>query len=179
MDASQGEAVKRAAEETVKPQTQRFRVNVPAADEAVLEWMASQYNHSLSVRILIREAIERHGYIDIMNRPVAQLPKRGRPTGSEDEPSAQQDPAPAPVLQLVPPADPAAPAASTDLDFTQDPPAATELLGIALESPVLAQGLQTAAALPASPATLVPAPSGPELSSGNQVDVNDIFTSMR
>lgn len=178
MDASQGEAVKRAAEETVKPQTQRFRVNVPAADEAVLEWMAAQYNHSLSVRILIREAIERHGYIDIMNRPVAQLPKRGRPAGLEEEPAAgPAQPDPAPVLQLVPPVTPSAPAASTDLDLTEEPARAPELLGIALASPSLAP---TVPAHPqVDPADPAPAPSNPEPSSGNQVDVNDIFTSMR
>ena len=76
---------KTSAETTVKPQPHRFRVSVPAADEAVLVWMNLQDNPSLSVRMLIRESIERLGYLDVFNRPVAQLPPRGRPVGPEEE----------------------------------------------------------------------------------------------
>lgn len=62
-----------------KPQPHRFRVSVPAADKAVLAWMDLQDNPSLSVRMLIRESIERLGYIDVVNRPVAQLSGGRRP----------------------------------------------------------------------------------------------------
>lgn len=51
----------------------RYRLNVPSADEAVAAWMEMQDNQSLSIRMLIRESIERYGYVDIVNRPVAQL----------------------------------------------------------------------------------------------------------
>ncbi|MCB5280323.1 hypothetical protein [Arthrobacter sp. ES1] len=185
MAASQGRVAARAAEETVRPQPQRFRVNVPAADEAVLAWMALQDNHSLSVRMLIRESIERNGYIDVVNKPVDQLPKRGRPTVSEDEqpdaaPAGQATQAPPsapPVLHLLPPAAeaPVSPAASADLDLTPEQSSAPELLGIALESPVLVP----TAPQPAAPAVSIPAPPAPEQPSSGQLDVNDIFTSIR
>lgn len=68
----------------VKPQPHRFRVSVPVADDAVYQWMLLQDNQSLSVRMLIRESIERNGYVDVINKPVAQLPKRGRPVGADD-----------------------------------------------------------------------------------------------
>lgn len=186
MGASQGTAVARSAEQPVRPQPQRFRVNVPAADEAVLAWMALQDNHSLSVRMLIRESIERHGYIDVVNKPVDQLPKRGRPTATEEETGAvgtsqAQPPAP-PVLHLLPSAPATAvasvtPSASADLDLTEEPASSPELLGIALESPSLAQA--PAPQMAATPAPSIPAIPDPEPSSSGQLDVNDIFTSMR
>lgn len=186
MTASQGKAAARAAEEAVRPQPQRFRVNVPVADEAVLAWMGVQDNHSLSVRMLIRESIERHGYIDVMNRPVDQLPKRGRPITAEEEAAdtaraaratQPQPPAP-PVLHLLPPAAaaPVPPAASVDLDLTEEQTSGPELLGIALESPAL---VPVAVPQQAAPAVSIPAPSEPEQSLSGQVDVNDIFTSIR
>lgn len=73
------------ADTPAKPQPHRFRVSVPAADEAVVAWMELQDNQSLSVRMLIRESIERNGYIDVVNRPVSQLPRQGRPTGPSEE----------------------------------------------------------------------------------------------
>jgi hypothetical protein len=186
MAASQGKAAARAAEEAVRPQPQRFRVNVPVADEAVLAWMRVQDNHSLSVRMLIRESIERHGYIDVMNRPVDQLPKRGRPATAEEEAAdaaratrapQPQPPAP-PVLHLLPPAAaaPVPPTASADLDLTEEQSSGPELLGIALESQALAQ---TPPPQPVAPVVSAPAPSDPEPSSSGQMDVNDIFTSIR
>lgn len=186
MGSSQGTAVARSAEQPVRPQPQRFRVNVPAADEAVLAWMALQDNHSLSVRMLIRESIERHGYIDVVNKPVDQLPKRGRPTVAEEEPgetgiSQAQPPAP-PVLHLLPsaaatPAVPVSATASADLDLTEEPAGSPELLGIALESPALVQ--TPAPQMAATPPDFIPATPDPEPSSSGQLDVNDIFTSMR
>lgn len=76
-----------------KPQPHRFRVSVPAADEAVVAWMELQDNPSLSVRMLIRESIERLGYIDVVNRPVAQLPGGVRAAGApEDAPGSPSQP---------------------------------------------------------------------------------------
>ncbi|MDQ4489433.1 hypothetical protein RBS60_04370 [Sinomonas sp. ASV486] len=63
-------------------------MSVPAADEAVVAWMELQDNPSLSVRMLIRESIERLGYIDVVNRPVAQLPGGVRSGGSSPEDTA-------------------------------------------------------------------------------------------
>lgn len=188
MAASQGTAAARAVEESVRPQPQRFRVNVPAADEAVLEWMAAQHNHSLSVRILIRESIERHGYVDAMNRPVEQLPKRGRPAVAEDESAAAREPStggakvPGPVLPAqVPPVAPAASApAPLDLDSEDGHTARPELLGIALQTPSLMPVGARPDPVPAPvPAAAMPTPDGPEPASSGQVDVNDIFSSIR
>jgi hypothetical protein len=160
-------------------------VNVPAADEAVLAWMALQDNHSLSMRMLIRESIERHGYIDVMNRPVDQLPKRGRPATAEEEAAdaaratratQPQPPAP-PVLHLLPPASvPASAVASVDLDLTEEQSSGPELLGIALESPAL---VQTPAPQPVAPVASAPVPPEPEQSSSGHMEVNDIFSTLR
>lgn len=62
-----------------RPQSRRFRVSVPDADESVLAWIGAQSDLSASVRSLIREAIERHGYRDATCYPVQQQPRRGRP----------------------------------------------------------------------------------------------------
>lgn len=97
-----------------KVQPHRFRFNFPVADDSVREWMEGQYDHSASLRLLIRESIQRDGFVDVVNRPVTQLPKRGRPsTGSsleddEDlEPPQPQPrraplPEPAPVAEAAP-----------------------------------------------------------------------------
>ena len=67
-----------------RPQARRFRVSVPDADESVLVWIGAQSDFSASVRSLIREAIERHGYRDATCYPVQQQPRRGRPPKSTE-----------------------------------------------------------------------------------------------
>lgn len=67
-----------------RPQSRRFRVSVPEADESVLAWIGAQSDLSASVRSLIREAIERHGYRDATCYPVQQQPRRGRPLKSTE-----------------------------------------------------------------------------------------------
>ena len=67
-----------------RPQSRRFRVSVPEADESVLAWIGAQSDLSASVRSLIREAIERHGYRDATCYPVVQQPRRGRPPKSTE-----------------------------------------------------------------------------------------------
>lgn len=69
-----------------RPQSRRFRVSVPDADESVLAWIGAQSDLSASVRSLIRDAIERHGYRDATCYPVQQQPRRGRPPKQADEP---------------------------------------------------------------------------------------------
>lgn len=68
-----------------RPQSRRFRVSVPDADESVLAWIGAQSDFSASVRSLIREAIERHGYRDATCYPVQQQPRRGRPPKLTDQ----------------------------------------------------------------------------------------------
>lgn len=61
----------------------RLRWSVPAADVSVNQWLDVQEHISSSLRLLIRESIEREGYIDVVNKPVEQLPRRGRPPQAE------------------------------------------------------------------------------------------------
>lgn len=68
-----------------RPQSRRFRVSVPEADESVLAWIGAQSDLSASVRSLIRDAIERHGYRDATCYPVQQQPRRGRPPKLTDQ----------------------------------------------------------------------------------------------
>lgn len=64
--------------------SRRFRWTVPPADESVLRWVELQDNVSVSLRLLVREFIAREGYVDPMNRPVEQQPRRGRPPAGSD-----------------------------------------------------------------------------------------------
>lgn len=60
----------------------RYRMNVPDDDAATIEWMAHQHSISLSLRMLIHEAIERNGmrdYFASAEGELVQLPRRGRP----------------------------------------------------------------------------------------------------
>ena len=72
-----------------RPQSRRFRVSVPDADESVLEWIGAQSDLSASVRALIRDAIERNGYRDATCYPVQQQPRRGRPPKQVEQIAAQ------------------------------------------------------------------------------------------
>ncbi|XAS67148.1 hypothetical protein V3C33_17105 [Micrococcaceae bacterium Sec5.7] len=167
---------KTSAVTTVKPQPHRFRVSVPAADEAVLVWMNLQDNPSLSIRMLIRESIERLGYVDVINRPVAQLPTRGRPVGPEDESTeternAETAGAPAALVEQV-----ATPAASADLDLSQETNTEPEILGIALEAPTLVQKSAPKQDDIYTSSSTTPEPEQPSV---GQVEVNDIFSMLR
>lgn len=68
-----------------RPTPKRFRVSVPETDESVLAWIGAQSDLSNSVRVLIRESIERNGYRDATCYPVVQQPRRGRPPKNTDE----------------------------------------------------------------------------------------------
>ncbi|KAB7835910.1 hypothetical protein [Streptomyces mobaraensis] len=85
----------------------KVRWTVPAADTSVIEWLNEQTDISQSIRLLIRESIQRDGYIDVFYKPVDQLPRRGRPPlevteqREDDETTAERRPAGRPV-QLQP-----------------------------------------------------------------------------
>lgn len=159
---------------TAKPQPHRFRVSVPAADEAVVAWMELQDNASLSVRLLIRESIERNGYVDVMNKPVTQLPKRGRPAGADD-PGEGLPPAAAPVPVPAPrqaqPVTASVPAARAPQD---EPKPVQPGIAQAAPAPVPDHGSRQA---PAEDS--MPAPSKPEQPSSGPMEVNDIFSTLR
>ncbi|WP_284982376.1 hypothetical protein [Arthrobacter sp. efr-133-TYG-118] len=78
---------------TSPEELRRLRWSVPAADVSVNEWLDAQASISHSLRLLIRESIERDGFIDVTYRPVKQLPRRGRPPQGEvdEESRAPQD----------------------------------------------------------------------------------------
>jgi hypothetical protein len=167
---------KTSAVTIVKPQPHRFRVSVPAADEAVLVWMNLQDNPSMSVRMLIRQSIERLGYVDVINRPVAQLPMRGRPVGPEEESTerernAETAAAPVALVQQV-----ATPAASTDLDLNQETNTGPEFLRIALEASSLVQKPAPRQDDIHASSSTTPEPEQPAV---GQLEVNDIFSTLR
>jgi hypothetical protein len=167
---------KTSAGTTAKPQPHRFRVSVPAADEAVLKWMNLQDNPSLSLRMLIRESIERLGYVDVINRPVDKLPTRGRQVGPDEESTgSERNPetagAPAALVQQV-----ATPAASADLRPSQETNNEPETRGIALEAPT---PVQKPAPKQDDIHTSSPTTPEPEQPSAGQVEINDIFSMLR
>lgn len=81
----------------------KVRWTVPAVDTSVIEWLDHQENISHSLRLLIRESIQRDGYIDVFYKPVDQLPRRGRPPleiteqREDDEAAGERHPAARPV----------------------------------------------------------------------------------
>lgn len=81
----------------------KVRWTVPAADTSVIEWLNVQADISQSLRLLIRESIQRDGYIDVFYKPVDQLPRRGRPPleitdqHEDDEATTDRRPAARPV----------------------------------------------------------------------------------
>lgn len=82
----------------------RRRVSYPEVDATTEDWWNAQDDASVSIRLLIRADVERNGYTDVMNRPVVQLPRRGRPPASErtseqdDEASAMGEAEEAPAV---------------------------------------------------------------------------------
>ncbi|MEW1821364.1 hypothetical protein AB0323_11310 [Arthrobacter sp. NPDC080031] len=75
---------------TDKAEPRRLRWSVPRADESTNRWLDEQYDISRSLQLLIRESIQRDGYIDVVNRPVEQLPRRGRPPQGEQDPGRSE-----------------------------------------------------------------------------------------
>jgi len=65
--------------------SRKLRVSIPAADVSVLQWLDAQASLADSLRALIRESIQRDGYIDVAFKPVEQLPRRGRPPADSDQ----------------------------------------------------------------------------------------------
>lgn len=72
-----------------RSEPRRLRWSVPAVDVSTNRWLDLQNDISHSLQLLIRESIQRDGYIDVVNRPIEQLPRRGRPP--QGEPSASSE----------------------------------------------------------------------------------------
>lgn len=73
----------------------RMRVSFPEADTSTNEWIDLQENLSRSLQVLIRESIMRDGYLDVVNRPVGQMPRRGRPPLEMVQAREESEPEPA------------------------------------------------------------------------------------
>lgn len=87
-----------------KRDPRRFRVTVPADDESVIEWLDCQHSVSMSLRMLVRAAIEAYGmrdYFATESGEITQRPKRGRPARDE---SVQQQTVQAPQTDADKPA---------------------------------------------------------------------------
>lgn len=67
----------------------RYRLSVPESDSSVREWLEAQENPSISLRLVIKDLIEREGIVDVLNRPVTQQPRRGRPPVSDTGSAAE------------------------------------------------------------------------------------------
>lgn len=65
----------------------RFRVTVPVDDAAVIQWLDCQHSVSMSLRMLVRAAIEEKGmrdYFATESGEIMQKPKRGRPVVKDE-----------------------------------------------------------------------------------------------
>ena len=63
--------------------TKRFRLSVPEEDETVKEWLENQVNYSVSIRLLIRQDIAKHGFSDVMCREI--MPRKKTETDEAEQ----------------------------------------------------------------------------------------------
>ncbi|MET9657829.1 hypothetical protein [Streptomyces sp. NPDC006510] len=138
---------------------------MPAADTSVIEWLDQQENISQSLRLLIRESIQRDGYIDVFYKPVEQLPRRGRPPlemteqREDDEAMADRRPVAGPVQ-----AQPAVTAEAIVETAAPAPEAQPEPVPASVEEPV---------------ASTVPALSAAATEPPKQASIDEIMASTR
>lgn len=62
----------------------RRLVTISQKNTAFLQWWAEQDSPSTSLALVLADWIERHGFVDVVNRPVRQLPRRSRPPASDE-----------------------------------------------------------------------------------------------
>ena len=119
--------------------SERLRFTVPTKDDTVLRWVAEQSNLSVSLRMLIRWAIQEYGYADVTCLSVKR--GRGRPNNTAEEfhyeaPEPAYAPAPAqPVYGTAPSVQatvPAAGRAAQPVSKPVTPPPAPAVSGEAL-----------------------------------------------
>lgn len=116
--------------------TKRFRLSVPEEDETVKEWLENQVNYSVSIRLLIRQDIAKHGFSDVMCREIMprkktetdeaeqELPKRKYVRRKPVEKQVVQEPVSEPVQEVKPVQSnpiPAEPAVSAPLPAVKKP----------------------------------------------------------
>lgn len=149
----------------------RFRLRVPREDTSVAEWWAAQVNPSASVRALIREDIERHGFTDLTSRPVTQQPRRGRPPLQA-------------LSESVADAHPEiSPQSTPEPQARREPGAIREIATVAqvsqptipVERPIVLEPITETVALQKNPDPEQSAVHIDPQSSGDQFDMDDIF----
>lgn len=77
--------------ELSKEPFKRYRFSVPHADVSINQWVENQSNLSMSLRMLIGECIERHGFGDYTCRIRTPGAKRGRPPKSAEVDADEQE----------------------------------------------------------------------------------------
>lgn len=83
----------------------RFRVTVPADDAAVIQWLDCQHSVSMSLRMLVRAAIEEKGmrdYFATESGEITQRPKRGRPVVKDEVDAEVASPAETETEPVIP-----------------------------------------------------------------------------
>lgn len=157
-----------------QPSSRKIKVTVPAADVSVLAWAERQASVSDSFRALVKESIRRRGYVDVVNEPVHQEPRRGRPprTPDDDDDAPDSDAGPAFEAADVVPASALSAAPAPVVESPAPAPAAVPASQAApAPAPVPSSQSQSQPdpAVPASP----PAPSF--LGEDGQVDINALM----
>ena len=79
-----------------KGDPRRFRVTVPADDEAVSEWIEHQHHLSMSLRMLIRKAIAEGGMRDFFATESGEIRQKAKPGPKPKDDDAQAPAAPMP-----------------------------------------------------------------------------------
>lgn len=108
-----------------RAEPRRLRWSVPRVDISTNRWLDEQNDISHSLQLLIRDSIQRDGYIDVVNRPIEQLPRRGRPPQSDaaDDPAEERSEyrAEDALVQEEPQSAPAEPGDEGDAQSAQEP----------------------------------------------------------
>lgn len=78
----------------------QVRMSIPENDASVLRWLEAQSNMTLSIRLAIRQAITKYGYVDLSCLDIDKGPGRPREPDYQ-EPVAEARPQ-APVAQPAP-----------------------------------------------------------------------------
>ena len=96
----------------------KLRWTVPAVDTSVIAWLDAQAKPTQSLRWLVRDAIQRHGYTDVVYQPVEQLPRLGHPTQAEN---LVEQPDDRPSSSTAPRDEESAPAPADDSEESAQP----------------------------------------------------------
>lgn len=95
----------------------RYRVSIPLDDASAIEWAQKQHCFSISIRQLIRAAIEVNGMRDYFasgEGEITQKPKRGRPPKVTEMNEEVVEEVPEPVEVKSIPVSPSAPESVQD-----------------------------------------------------------------